>query len=246
VLLPPSEGKIVGGVTTKGSDTFAPSLEEVRRRVFAGVCEILDSGGPDELAKVLKVKGPILERSIATIEKMRTDDAPLLPAWQRYSGVAWKHLDPASLSQSLLERILIPSGLYGVTTGTDVVADYRMKMNVSLGPLGVVSNVWRPHISMAVGALIQGGTVVDLLPKEHEASIDFDELSRHGDVIVVRFLDHAGNRAAGHDAKAVKGMVARSVLEKGVDSLASFRWKGWRTRQRAHQFQVIAPKERIP
>jgi cytoplasmic iron level regulating protein YaaA (DUF328/UPF0246 family) len=231
VLLPPSEGKIVGGVTTKGSDTFAPSLEEVRRRVFAGVCEILDSGGPDELAKVLKVKGPILERSIATIEKMRTDDAPLLPAWQRYSGVAWKHLDPASLSQSLLERILIPSGLYGVTTGTDVVADYRMKMNVSLGPLGVVSNVWRPHISMAVGALIQGGTVVDLLPK---------------DVIVVRFLDHAGNRAAGHDAKAVKGMVARSVLEKGVDSLASFRWKGWRTRQRAHQFQVIAPKERIP
>jgi hypothetical protein len=46
----------------------------------------------------------------------------------------------------------------------------------------------------------------------------------------VRFRTADGTGAAGHDAKAVKGAVARAVLDDGLDALRGFRWQGWRAR----------------
>jgi hypothetical protein len=194
----------------------------------------------DEVSRVLKVRGALLERALASSELIISGTAPTLPAWQRYSGVVWSHLDPASLSGAQRRRVLIPSGLYGLSCGTDEVADYRLTMKSTLVGLGSVTIFWRPNVTRALADL-SNATFVDLLPKEHAAAIGVDEkLSSR--TVRVSFLRHGGEGVAGHDAKAVKGVLARRILIEGVDAVEGFHWKGWRGRLHNGRFEVRAPR----
>jgi cytoplasmic iron level regulating protein YaaA (DUF328/UPF0246 family) len=83
--------------------------------------------------------------------------------------------------------------------------------------------------------------VVDLLPDEHRAAIDRDALARSTLVVRVSFVTRDGRNAAGHAAKAVKGIVARSVLTDGLSALEDFEWEGWTAQRKANGVQVIAP-----
>jgi cytoplasmic iron level regulating protein YaaA (DUF328/UPF0246 family) len=85
-------------------------------------------------------------------------------------------------------------------------------------------------------------TFVSLLPKEHNAAIQSSTLLTAGRMIPVSFLRHGGRGVAGHDAKAVKGMVARLVLQNGVEALGTFRWKGWKGRVLPGRYEVHAPR----
>ncbi|NNN09578.1 MAG: hypothetical protein HKL85_10355, partial [Acidimicrobiaceae bacterium] len=51
-------------------------------------------------------------------------------------------------------------------------------------------------------------------------------------------LRHGGEGVAGHDAKAVKGIVARRILDDGLDAIEYFHWRGWRGRIRDGRFEV--------
>jgi cytoplasmic iron level regulating protein YaaA (DUF328/UPF0246 family) len=201
---------------------------------------LLAEASVDEVSRVLKVRGPLLERALAFSELIISGAAPTMPAWQRYSGVVWSHLDPANLSGAQRRRVLIPSGLYGLSSGTDEVADYRLTMKTTLVGLGNVTSFWRPNVTRALADLTNA-TFVDLLPKEHAAAIGVDEkLSSR--TVRVSFLRHSGEGVAGHDAKAVKGVLARRILIDGVDAVEGFRWKGWRGRVHLGHFEVRAPR----
>jgi cytoplasmic iron level regulating protein YaaA (DUF328/UPF0246 family) len=142
-------------------------------------------------------------------------DGPALPAWQRFTGVVWKHLDPATLPPAARQRLVVPNALLGLCRGHDPVPEFRLKFSVSLPALGRLDRWWRPALTEAIGRT--RGPIVDLLPLEHAAAVDLPERR----VVRVRF----GGR--GHDAKAVKGLVARAVLLEGVDALDGFAWQGW-------------------
>jgi cytoplasmic iron level regulating protein YaaA (DUF328/UPF0246 family) len=189
---------------------------------------------------VLKARGPLLERALASLALIVNESAPTLPAWQRYSGVVWSHLDPANLSDAQRRRVLIPSGLYGLSCGTDEIADYRLTMKVALAGLGNVTTFWRPLVTQALRDL-SNATFVDLLPKEHAAAIGpEEELSAR--IVSVSFLRHGGEGVAGHDAKAAKGVLARRILLEGIDAVDGFRWKGWRGRAHHGHLEVRAPR----
>ena len=235
VLLPPSESKEPGGRHSTSPGFFDESLDVARAKVRDALATLLTQSSTDEVSKVLKVRGPLLDRALQATRELLEARAPVMPAWQRYNGVVWSHLDPGSLRDRHRRRILVPSGLYGLSSATDLISDYRLTMKVGLPGIGNVASFWRPTLSDALGQ-VPDARFVNLLPKEHLSAIGHHDqyASRVIDVVFLR----GGEGVAGHDAKAVKGMVARRVLDQGVEAIEGFRWGNWRGRVRNGRYEV--------
>ncbi len=178
---------------------------------------------------MLNARGPLLERAIEPRGNWPTSG---FRAWRRGSATAascGRTSVPRRSRRTQRRRILIPSSLYGVTTAEDRIADFRLKMNVGVAPLGTMATYWRPRVTPVLAAHARRSTIVNLLPLEHEAAIDLGELTRTRRVVRVQFIDGVGGTTVGHDAKAVKGVLARTLLLEGLDALSAFEWQGWRS-----------------
>jgi cytoplasmic iron level regulating protein YaaA (DUF328/UPF0246 family) len=193
------------------------------------------------MESTFSAKGDLLERAIASAAELGHGTAQLLPAWRRYQGVVWTHVAPESLTPLLRRRILVTSGLYGLLAGEDPIADYRLKMNAPLAPFASLARWWRPFVTDALVRKTRGATVVNLLTNEHTQSVDFARLGMHCEIINVRFVTSDERNAVGHDAKAVKGVLARQVLLDGTGVLGELTWQGWRSRREGHDVIVTAP-----
>jgi uncharacterized protein len=227
-----------------GAGAFDAALDEDRRRVIDALIATLNDSTTRRQEIVLNARGPLLERALEVTRHLGDDRVPRMAAWQRYSGVVWAHLGPASLESAQRRRVLVPSSLYGITTAEDRIADFRLKMNVGVAPLGTMSTFWKPKVTPVLAAHARRSTIVNLLPLEHEAALDLGELSRTRHVVRVQFIDGEGGTTVGHDAKAVKGILARTLLLEGLDSLANFAWQGWRSIAVEDAFQIVSPSQR--
>ena len=242
ILLPPSESKAIGGQRESGADYFSEFLTEPRAVLNKALGKWLRTASDSEISKVFKVRGPLLERAIHVANAHAAGKGLFLPAWQRYEGVVWSHLDPQTLSAAQRRRILIPSGLYGINRGDDLIEDYRLTMNVSLPGLGNVAAYWRDSVTAAIEST--KGPIVSLLPNEHLSVVNSLTPRLETRFIHVSFVAANGVKAAGHDAKAVKGVVARAIIERGVEALEGFNWFGWSARLNERGWTVTAPKQR--
>jgi cytoplasmic iron level regulating protein YaaA (DUF328/UPF0246 family) len=222
ILLPPSEGKALGGVLPgwdPADGRFGDVLGSRRRRV-ARALKVAKGGDQ----KLLGVGGETLER--ARQANRALVGAPVLPASERFTGVVWDHLDLATLAAPARARadgaIVVVSALCGLVALTDPVPDHRLKLSVSIGALGRLSTFWRPKLSAVLNDHLEDRLVIDLLPGEHAAAWAPDP-SRY-DLRRVRLVDRDG-RSAGHFAKAAKGRLARALLEAEDPARALARWR---------------------
>ncbi len=230
-----------GGSRVEWKGSFDDELAEARSVVLNALLRELDSAPAKRCELLLNARGPLMERGLEAAKQLADGTARLLPAWKRYSGVVWSHLDPATLPLPARRRMLIPSAIYGITTGEDRIADFRLKMNIGVGALGTMAAYWRPLLAPVLSPRTRRATVVNLLPKEHESAIDLDALRATCNLITVTFVDESRGASVGHDAKATKGVLARRLLREGVESLPSFEWQGWRADVRDDQVHIIAP-----
>jgi uncharacterized protein len=244
VLVPPSEAKTPGGSARTKIGPFDEALAHDRQRVIEALIDALDSSDLGRREIMLNARGPLLDRALESTRQLADSRVPRLAAWQRYSGVVWSHLGPATLEASHRRRVLIPSSLYGITTAEDRIADFRLKMNIGVPPLGTMSTFWRTKVTPALAAHAKRSTIVNLLPLEHEAAINLSELARVRRVIRVQFIDGVGGTTVGHDAKAVKGILARTLLVEGLEALSTFEWQGWRSVPVGDVFQIVSPPQR--
>lgn len=232
LLLPPSEGKAEGGTRPRARGTFDARLREPRAAVAAALATVCATDLRTR-EKTFGARGDLLARAESAARALADGTAPRLPAWQRHTGVVWTHLDPAGLDPADRDRILVPDAVHGLTTAEDRIADFRCKLSVNLTPLGVLARWWAPAVTDALVAHCTGSTVIDLLPAEHAAAVDWTALGGAAEVVRVAFVG-PGGRAVGHDAKAVKGAFARHLLVHGLAAAGRFRAPGWRvTRTRA-------------
>jgi len=241
LLVPPSEGKAAGGHPPTRPDSFAGVLEEHRAAIRVELARVIRSGPNAVRAEVLGVRGELLERALAATNSVVEGTALVLPAWRRYSGVVWAGLDPVTLSLADRRRIIVPSGLYGMTTAADPVADYRLKLLVSLGRLGRLSTFWRSAATAALATRARGRVVFDLLPAEHGHALDLHRLDPSTRVVRFRFVSADGRRAVGHDAKSAKGRLARTLVDGGIDAVRGFAFAGWRAEVDDDLVTVVAP-----
>ncbi len=246
VLLPPSEGKELGGSRVTSVGSFDDALGSQRLDVIDALASKLSKLSPTQLQRTFNATGPLLERAIASTRALADGTAPTLPAWRRFVGVVWEHLDPQTLEAAHRRRLLIPTSIYGVTTGQDQIADFRLKMNIAVGNLGTTATYWRPRVSNVLCDHVRRATVVHLLPKEHAASVNLASLRHVCDVVPVTFVDAESIAMVGHDAKAVKGILARSLLTEGIGALWEFEWNGWRAQRRDEGVRIVAPTVPTP
>lgn len=214
ILLPPSEGKAEGGDGPRwrrASRAFG-QLDRQRRAVRDAV---RDAVMQDEAAaaRLLGARGASLTRALAYWGAL--DTAPTRPAALRYTGVVWRALDPAGLTPAvrrrLDERVLVPSGLWGLSAATDGIPAYRLPMGARVPPLGGLAAYWRPHLAPLIAARAGAGWIIDLLPAGYAAALDAVVLGggRH---VRVRLVERDGARAIGHAGKELKGLLARAIL----------------------------------
>lgn len=234
VLLPPSEGKAEGGrgAWSYGSGAFA-ELAPLRARVGEAVV-----AGLGDRKRLFGTDGPLADRAVDAARALAAGTAPSLPAWRRFTGVVWEHLDPDTLPPAARRRIAVPSAQLGLCRGDDPVPDFRLKLSVSLPGLGRLDRWWRPALTEALART--RGPIVDLLPNEHAAALDLGALGRRR-VVRVSFVAADGTGAAGHAAKAVKGVLARRVLLDGIEAADGFTWQGWRADGSGDEVVVHAP-----
>jgi len=234
LLLPPSEGKALdaratprrtGGSAPAGWDPGDGAFGSLADQRFAVVEALSAASGGTE--KLLGVKGNHLLRAQSANSAL--PGAPTLPAWQRYTGVVWDHLDPATLSAVARRRIVVVSGLLGLVRGDDPVPDYRLRMSANLPPLGKLSTWWREVLTETLRRAARRKVLVDLLPQEHSAALNTSDLLQGVKVqgvkvqgVKVSLIDRSG-RPGAHFAKAAKGELARAILTDGVDVLHSWR-----------------------
>jgi cytoplasmic iron level regulating protein YaaA (DUF328/UPF0246 family) len=192
---------------------FGPALREHRAAVAAA---LRDANGGD--ARLLGVSGDHLDR--ARDANRSVEGAPTAPAWQRFTGVVWDHLDPATLPAARRRDLVVVLALAGLVRGDDPVPDHRLKLNVRLDPLGVLARFWRPVVSEELHRVARRRLVVDLLPNEHRAAVDLDGV--RSVTVTLRERDGA---SGGHAAKAAKGRLARHLLTSEahpLDALAAW------------------------
>lgn len=220
LLLPPSEGKVAAG----DGPGWAPDqgqfagLAPQRLRVANALRRA--RGGT---AKQLGARGDLLNRARAANRSLI--GAATLPAWRRFSGVVWEALDPETLRAPARRRaeagILVVSAVTGVSAWNDPVPDFRLKLSVSVPPIGRVATFWQSPLSTALNDRLAGHTVVDLLPNEHRAAWipDPDRCE-----LIRPVLATPDGKPAGHAGKAAKGRLARALLEstRPHETLASF------------------------
>ena len=222
ILLPPSEGKAPGGTSPRwrpGSGRFGRALRSSRLEIATALEEL---GGGDR--RLLGVGGGALDR--AREANVSVVGAPTLPAWQRFTGVVWQHLDVGGLAPDAHARaadaVVVVSALAGLSALDDPLPDHRLKLSVRLEPLGRLSSWWQPTLAATLDRHLEGRLVVDLLPQEHAAA--WSPVDGAFDHRRVRFVGHDG-RVAGHTAKAAKGLLARALVSSDDPERVLATWR---------------------
>jgi len=217
IFLPPSEGKTepAGGDPVRlDSLAFPDSLGEGRETVLAALTG-LASVDRDEAVAMLGISAGQADDIDRNADLLR---APAGPAIEVYSGVLFDRLDFGTLSGAAKKRadsdLVIASALWGVLRPTDRIPWYRCAMKAKLPGLGGLAALWRPLLREAfdsAGTDREGELVIDLRSGAYSAAWK----PKSAELVSVRaFTEQGGTRKpVSHMAKAVRGEVARIVLE---------------------------------
>jgi cytoplasmic iron level regulating protein YaaA (DUF328/UPF0246 family) len=211
VLLPPSEGKRAadaGAPVDLGALTF-PALGPARAKALAALLKLARG----QRRRAITHLGISAGQADEVDRDAVLDTAPAAPAGEVYTGVLFQHLDLASLPAAALERareqVLVASALWGVVALDDRIPAYRLSMGARLPALtkGGLATWWRPHLTKALPDE-PGSLVVDLRSGPYAAAW------RPAAATTVEVkASTADGRPISHMAKAVRGTVARRVLE---------------------------------
>ncbi|MFW5501182.1 MULTISPECIES: YaaA family protein [unclassified Maridesulfovibrio] len=191
ILIPPSEGKAEGGHN-------AP-LKAVSG-ITADLIEAIKKADPK---KLYGLKEKALEKAITANREVLSSKT--MPAIERYTGVVYDAIDYQTLKNKsdFDEKVLIVSGLFGLVRPTDLIPNYRLKIDkLKSAKLWVDSN----------SEQLKNKFVIDLLPQAHKKAVKYEN------GIEVEFvLKKAGKKMpAGHQGKHIKGRFVRWLIENNI------------------------------
>jgi|SRR5690349_9646523 len=170
-----------------------------------------EKGGPvdlDELAFAAEL-GEKRAELIAAFDPILRE-APAAPAYEVYTGVLFKRLELAELPAAARKRVLVASALWGVVRPDDRIPYYKFPPKTRLEGIGAPNAFWRPALAAALPDR-DGELVVDMRSGAYAAAWK----PKRATLLAVRaFTEADGERkAVSHMAKAVRGDVARALLE---------------------------------
>jgi hypothetical protein len=140
----------------------------------------------------------------------RLHEAPAAAAAEVYTGVLFKRLELPELPTWAQRRVLIASALWGVVGPEDRIPHYKLPPKEKLDGIGPLAKYWRPALAETLPDE-EGELIVDMRSAAYSAMWK----PKRATLLAVRaFSESDGERkAVSHMAKAVRGDVARVLLE---------------------------------
>jgi uncharacterized protein len=138
--------------------------------------------------------------------------APAAPAAEVYTGVLFQRLGLPELPAQAQSQVLIASFLWGVVAPKDRIPHYRFSPKTRLRGVGPPATYWRPALAEALPDEA-GELILDMRSGPYVSAWK----PKQAKLLAVRaFTESDGERkAVSHMAKAVRGEVARALLEAG-------------------------------
>jgi cytoplasmic iron level regulating protein YaaA (DUF328/UPF0246 family) len=136
--------------------------------------------------------------------------APAAPAAELYTGVLYGRLELPKLAAKARRQVLIASALWGVVRPDDRIPYYKFPPKMRLEGIGAPAAYWRPALAEALPDR-EGELVVDMRSTAYSVMWK----PKRATLLAVRaFTESDGERkAVSHMAKAVRGDVARALLQ---------------------------------
>ncbi|MBS1887050.1 MAG: peroxide stress protein YaaA [Actinobacteria bacterium] len=209
ILLPPSEGKTApatGAPVALDELAYADSLTESRRKLLGALGALAELPLARAVSMLAVSKGQAGEVAVDA----QLTSAPAGPAAEVYTGVLYDRLRLPELPTRAQGRVLIASALWGVVRPADRIPYYRLSAKAKLDGIGGLAAFWRPALAEALPDK-PGTLVVDMRSGAYAAAW---KPQRATQLVVRAFTESRGKRKpVSHMAKAVRGDVARALLE---------------------------------
>ena len=209
------------------SPRFKAEAEAAARQLQA-----LDSG---RIASLLKVKPPQAARVWSAYQALTAAETPEAPALAAYTGVAFRHLDPATLTAGdwrfARHHLFITSFLYGLLRPTDLIRPYRLEGNVRLpqpdGPTRF--DHWKSLLTDYLIETVKAddGVLYNLASAEMKRLFCWKRVEQTLTVVTPDFKVVSGEREQSVTvyAKMCRGLAARHLIRRratGPEGLADF------------------------
>jgi cytoplasmic iron level regulating protein YaaA (DUF328/UPF0246 family) len=137
-------------------------------------------------------------------------EAPAAPAAEVYTGVLYGRLELPKLPAKARRQVLIAGMLWGFVRPDDRIPYYKLPPKERLDGIGPLAKYWRPALAEAVPDE-EGELILDMRSGAYTAAWK----PKQATLLAVRaFTEDDGERkAVSHMAKAVRGDVARALLQ---------------------------------
>lgn len=170
-----------------------------------------EAGGPIELGSLV-FADELGEKRTALLDAFEPGlrKEPAAPASEVYTGVLYGRLGLGELPKKARGRVLIASALWGVVAPDDRIPYYKLPPKTRLKEFEAPNAYWRPALVEAIPDA-EGDLVIDM---RSGAYVPAWKPKRATLLAVRAFTEQDGERkAVSHMAKAVRGDVARALLE---------------------------------
>ena len=170
-----------------------------------------EAGEPVDLSSLAFAEqlGERREELLAALDP-QLREAPAAPAAEVYTGVLFQRLELPKLPAKAQRRVLIAGALWGVVRPEDRIPHYKLPPKERLEGIGPLAKYWRPALAEALPDE-EGDLILDM----RSAAYSTMWKPKRATLLPVRaFSEKNGERkAVSHMAKAVRGDVARALLE---------------------------------
>ena len=211
ILFSPSEGKNSGGDALQKELLGATGA---RDEILHAYNEIVLSQNEERIKKLFGMKK--FEACLPYINDIF--DSPLMPAIERYQGVAYDYLKYSELDDIVQEYLqkntIIFSNLYGPVLGGDIIANYKVKQGNNIADIAP-DKFYKERFSYQLDLYLNSSDVLDLRAGYYDK---FYKLSKP--YTTLKFLKDA--KTVSHWAKAYRGIVLREVARANINSLEEF------------------------
>ena len=215
ILLAPSETKKSGGeLSFRLEDLLFEELLPYRTKLLHTYINVLQKGDMAALSKMfgLKKEADILMHKKDIIHQLT------MKAIQRYTGVAFDHLDYGSLDEKAQQyidsNVILFSNLFGPIRASDLIPEYRLKQGEAVGDIKV-EKFYHEHSAKLMEAYLADDEILDLragfYDKFYTPTKPYSTL---------KFLKDG--KVVSHWAKAYRGIVLREIAKSGIHTIKDF------------------------
>ena len=215
ILLAPSETKKSGGTLSfRLENLLFEELLPHRTKLLHTYINVLQKGDMAALSKMfgLKKEADILMHKKDIIHQLT------MKAIQRYTGVAFDHLDYGSLdakAQHYIDsHVILFSNLFGPIRASDLIPEYRLKQGEAVGDIKV-EKFYHEHSAKLMEAYLADDEILDL-----RAGFYDKFYTPTKPYTTLKFLKDG--KVVSHWAKAYRGIVLREIAKSGIHTIKDF------------------------